>query len=121
MYDTVINKTPLSSRTNRIIGGVAPSNYLHKLEHGRVGPDGQVIEPPIGRPALDGYLQSHCIPVELLRADNFDGFMAARRGALLDLVSRVTGNKVLTEELPADEGEELTEAIALDSGLLPAE
>ncbi len=32
IYDTVINKTPLSYRTNRIIGGVAPSEYLAKLE-----------------------------------------------------------------------------------------
>ena len=35
IYDTVINKTPLSYRTNRIIGGVAPSKYLAKLELGR--------------------------------------------------------------------------------------
>jgi hypothetical protein len=28
IYDSIINKTPLSYRTNRIIGGVAPSEYL---------------------------------------------------------------------------------------------
>ena len=28
----VINKTPLGYRTNRIIGGVAPSEYLSKLD-----------------------------------------------------------------------------------------
>jgi CBS domain-containing protein len=31
-YDSIINKTPLSFRTNRIIGGVAPSEYLARLE-----------------------------------------------------------------------------------------
>jgi hypothetical protein len=120
IYDTVINKTPLSYRTNRIIGGVAPSKYLHKLEHGRTGPDGQVIEPPLGRIVLDGYLRSHCVPVELLRADDFDNFMVARRNALLELVSKVTGHRVISEELASDEGEELPDDIAYDSGLQPA-
>lgn len=36
VFDTVINKTPLSYRSNRIIGGVAPSKYLAKLETGKV-------------------------------------------------------------------------------------
>ena len=27
-YDTIINKTPLSSKTNRIVGGDAPAMYL---------------------------------------------------------------------------------------------
>ena len=34
VFDSIINKTPLSYRTNRIIGGVAPSEYLAKLEKG---------------------------------------------------------------------------------------
>ena len=31
VYDSIINKTPLSYRTNRIIGGVAPSEYLRQI------------------------------------------------------------------------------------------
>ena len=31
VYDSIINKTPLSYRTNRTIGGLAPSEYLEKL------------------------------------------------------------------------------------------
>lgn len=119
VYDTVINKTPLSYRTNRIIGGVAPSKYLHKLEHGRIDPAGQLVEPPINRAVLDGYLRSHCIQVDLLRADDFDGFMAARRDAWLGLISRTTGNGVQIEKTSVEEGEELSEAIAHDSGLEP--
>lgn len=34
IYDSIINKTPLSYRTNRIIGGVAPSEYIARLEKG---------------------------------------------------------------------------------------
>ena len=43
VYDSIINKTPLSYRTNRIIGGVAPSEYLAKLEKG------DETTPPIDR------------------------------------------------------------------------
>ena len=34
VYDSIINKTPLSYRTNRIIGGSAPSEYLARLQKG---------------------------------------------------------------------------------------
>jgi hypothetical protein len=34
VYDSIINKTPLSYLTNRIIGGDAPSLYLARLEQG---------------------------------------------------------------------------------------
>ena len=119
VYDTVVNKTPLSYRTNRIIGGVAPSKYLQRLEAGRTGADGQVIEPPIARHSLDHRLRSHCIDVDSLRADDFEGFMSARRDAWLDLVSRATGHRIRSDEPVSEEGEELTGAIAHDSGLEP--
>src|SRR5262249_15915998 len=53
VYDSIINKTPLSYRTNRIIGGDAPSKYLAKLE------TGDKTTPAIDRATLDGYLSSH--------------------------------------------------------------
>jgi hypothetical protein len=34
VFDSIVNKTPLSFRTNRLIGGVALSDYLAKLEQG---------------------------------------------------------------------------------------
>jgi len=66
VYDTVINKTPLSYRTNRIIGGVAHSKYLAKLELGKKNADGQIENPPIPPALLDSYLVSHCISPALL-------------------------------------------------------
>ena len=118
VYDTVINKTPLGYRANRIIGGVAPSKYLNTLEHGRAGKNGQVEDPPIPRPMLDEYLQSHLIDVESIRADDFESFMFERRRALLGLIASATGHAV-TEPAAAevDEGEELSDEIARDSGL----
>lgn len=48
VYDAIINKTPLSFRTHRIVGGVAPSLYLTKLEKG------DKLAPPIDPQRLDG-------------------------------------------------------------------
>jgi hypothetical protein len=117
IYDTVVNKTPLGYRTNRIIGGVAPSKYLHKLEHGSAKPRGQAADPPIARENLDQYLQSHCIPVDPLRADDFQSFMAARQAALLALISRATGQSLNVGIPAAEEGEELSDALAQDSDM----
>jgi hypothetical protein len=51
VYNSIINKTPLSYRTNRRVGGVAPSMYLQRLEAGRKD------DPPI-LPTLIGWLPS---------------------------------------------------------------
>jgi hypothetical protein len=117
VYDTVINKTPLTYRTNRIIGGVAPSKYIAKLEAGKKNAKGEIEEPPIEPAVLDGYLSSHCIPVELLRADNFTDFMVERKKRLLKLIETATGHTILEEGIPPEEGEELTEDMARDSEL----
>jgi len=111
-YDSVVNKTPLSYRTNRIIGGVAPSKYLQKLEQG----GGKDREPPLSAAQLDGYLNSHCIPVESLRADDFDKFMTRRQQSLMELVSEVTG-QLAQAAPPPEEGEEMSADMARDSGV----
>ncbi|MEG1565048.1 MAG: DUF262 domain-containing protein, partial [Bacteroides sp.] len=50
-YNTVVNKTPLSYKANRMIGGVAPSSYLAKLQkHEQVKIDDD---------AMDAILRSH--------------------------------------------------------------
>jgi hypothetical protein len=116
IYDSVINKTPLGYRTNRIIGGVAPSIYLDKLENGKVDTNGLIIEPSIAKDTLSAYLQTHCIPVPELYANDFTGFMKARQKLLLDLVVSVTKNAASASTASADEGEELTLSLAHDSG-----
>jgi len=96
VYDSIINKTPLSFRTNRIIGGVAPSEYLAKLEKG----DKQT--PAIERERLDAYLRSHLIDPAILRSDNFDAFMADRQMRLLRLIEQATGKAAYTGEMPEE-------------------
>jgi hypothetical protein len=109
-YDTIINKTPLSYRTNRILSGVAPSDYLAKLEAGRRG------DPPIDASTLDTYLTTHCIDPRLLRANDFDAFMKDRENRLLALIARTTGHKVEVS-VPADE-EDLPDDIARGSRVM---
>lgn len=118
IYDSVINKTPLSYRTNRIIGGIAPSEYLAKLELGKKNAKGQIENPPIPADMLDSYLVSHCISPQFLRADDFESFMKDRRQALLNLISKATGHSIAEGAPTVDEGEEVSEDIARDSGLL---
>ena len=103
VYDSIINKTPLSYRTNRIIGGIAPSEYIAKLENGNAN------NPPIDSNKLDGYLNSHLINPRLLRSDNFDEFMSDRQKRLLGLIERATGKVAYSggqeegEDVEADE------------------
>jgi hypothetical protein len=85
VYDSIINKTPLSYRTNRKIGGDAPSAYLAALERG------DAKTPKISAAQLDSYLVSHLIEPALLRADGFDAFMVDRQSKLLALIEKAMG------------------------------
>lgn len=100
VFDSIINKTPLSYRTNRIIGGVAPSQYLGKLEKGNEA------TPPINCDRLDGYLKSHLIEPSLLRADGFEAFMVDRQKKLLKLIEEATGKAAYSGEVQ-EEGEDV--------------
>jgi hypothetical protein len=99
-YDSIINKTPLSYRTNRIIGGEAPSKYITKLERGGSR------SPEIAPDRLDAYLHSHLINPALLRADDFEGFMRDRQHRLLELIEQATGQKVDRVDRP-EEGQDV--------------
>jgi len=80
-WNAIVNKTPLSSGTNRIIGGNAPSVYLKKIEiDGRVAND-----------ALDNFVSTHLISAVHMRADCFDDFFIERAKALLVLISNAMG------------------------------
>jgi hypothetical protein len=86
-YNSVINKTAISARTNRQIGGRAPSAYLPAVEK----------TAGIDAARMDEILASHCIAPESLRADRFWGFYAARAEALLARIEAATG-KTITRE-----------------------
>jgi hypothetical protein len=93
VYNSIINKTPLSARTNRIIGGVAPSAYLARLEKG-----GERI-PPIATERLESILRTHELDVGLMRANEFDAFFNDRRERLLKLIETAMGKPAVREDI----------------------
>ena len=86
-YNSVINKTAISAPTNRQIGGKAPSKYLPAVE--------KAAGVEAGR--MDEILASHCIAPELLRADKFWDFYAARAETLLQRIEAATGKNITRE------------------------
>jgi hypothetical protein len=80
-YDSIVNKSPISAKTNRIIGGNAPSLYLAKMEK----------QAGISSTRMDEILGSHLIEPALLRSDSFDEFFAARSRELLDRIGKAMG------------------------------
>ncbi|MBR0280783.1 MAG: DUF262 domain-containing protein [Oscillibacter sp.] len=83
-WNSVVNKTPLSYGTNREIGGVAPSEYLAKIER-----KGQV-----NSQVLDGYLASHWIDSASCRHDDFERFFIKRAMRLLAAIEEATGRGI---------------------------
>ena len=79
-YNCFVNKTPLSMRTNRVVGSMAPSKYLQKLE-----------EMGMSRERLDEILRSHLIDPDCLRNDDFEGFFRLRQQALMEMISNAMG------------------------------
>lgn len=83
-WNSIINKTPITARTNRVVGGSAPSKYLEKIER-----DGHVT-----REDLDRFLSTHLVDVDAMRRDDFDSYFIERAKGLLGLVSTAMGKPV---------------------------
>ena len=109
VFDSIINKTPLSKLSNISIGGDAPSIYLQRIEQ----------KQKLSRAQLDAILRTHLIDPALLRADDFEGFFAARRQALAGLVSEAMGKRVV-EEHGENEPEADVVALMADEDVLDA-
>lgn len=92
IYGSIINKTPISARTTRIIGRVAPSEYIAKFK----------AEFPVEwtdqDAVLDARLRTHLIDPELLRADKFEDLMAARQAALVLMIESAIGKPVIADQ-----------------------
>jgi hypothetical protein len=80
-WNSIINKTPLFARTNRIIGGKSPSDYLLQMAKDNHVTSGQ----------LDSYVTSHRIKVEFLHSNDFDKFFICRAKSLLELIGKAMG------------------------------
>ena len=102
----IVNKTALDARTNRRIGGSAPSVYLSRIESG----DG--IEPHV----LDGFLRSHDIDPVALRRDDFGHYFNQRFESLLGHVERAMA-KPVNRRADRDESPFAQREIDIESGV----
>jgi len=99
-YDSILNKTPISYKANRKIGGDAPSAYIPRIQSEKqVG---------LADEAMDALLASHALEPALLRSDDFDRFIEDRRRRLLRLIERAMGKQIMLSEEP--EEYDITEA-----------
>ncbi|MAT40099.1 MAG: hypothetical protein CL946_10905 [Ectothiorhodospiraceae bacterium] len=107
-YDCILNKTPLSYKANRKIGGDAPSVYLPRIQAEK--------QVQLNNEQMDELLASHAINPDPLRTDDFDGFIEDRRKRLAALISKAMGKPVnLIPE--GGEYEEYEEAIIADDSV----
>lgn len=90
--DSIINKTPLTARTNRSIGGDGPAEYLRRIVSDNVPQD-----------VLEGYIQSHLIDPEHMWAEDFHKFFSTRQSALLDRIRAVMGKQLGLDEIEEPE------------------
>jgi hypothetical protein len=83
-WNSVVNKAPLSYKTNRSIGGHKPSTYLNGLTKNHA----------VTKERLCDILGSHLIDPQLLWGDDFAGFIRDRASRLLHLIEEATGKPV---------------------------
>lgn len=91
-YDSIVNKTPLAAKTNRMISNNAPSTYLVRIQRS-VGIDDA---------RMDQILHSHVVDPNYLRTDNFDAFFKAREAALLDRIEKAMGKPIARDSALPD-------------------
>ncbi|MFC1851361.1 DUF262 domain-containing protein [candidate division CSSED10-310 bacterium] len=84
LWNSSVNKAPLSAKTNRIIGGKAPSVYLTNIEK----------QSNMESSRLDNILTTHKIDPDLLRVDAFEKFIRDRAANLLGLIEAATGKGI---------------------------
>ena len=89
IYNSIINKTALSARTNRKIGGRAPGDYLSSLEK----------EAGVDAERMDQILGSHVIDPVHIRENAFNDFFLSRGEALLVQIEKATGKSITREPL----------------------
>jgi len=94
VFNSIVNKTPLSKASNIAIGGDAPSIYLRRIEE----------QEGVSAAMLDEILRSHLIVPEHLRNDDFESFFEARMQALSEIIAEAM-EKPVGAEAGTDEAE----------------
>ena len=83
-YNSILNKTPLSARTNRIIGGKAPSIYIEQLAK----------KAEVSEKTILASIESHRVSISDLQNDDFESHLESRAVALLEQIKGAMGKEV---------------------------
>ena len=86
-FNSIVNKSAISARTNQVIGGRAPSDYLKRLDD----------KPGASSAATDAVLKSHLIPAPHLRNGDFKAYIAERSRLLVELVEQAMGKEAMRD------------------------
>ena len=96
--ESIVNRTPISAKTNQMIGRQAPSEYTVKI---------QSEDQAITKDQLNSHLRSHCIDPDLLRRDEFEDFFMTRYAEMISRIEKAMGKRVV--DIPEDDDEVVDE------------
>ncbi len=105
--DSIVNKTPLTNRTRRIVANLPPDIYMEKLE-AEAGLPGNWLDDIIGTHLIDarylrgtngreGPLRTIRKPATL-NAEDFDAFYESRSARLIELIEDAIGRRAVPQE-----------------------
>lgn len=103
-FDCIINKTPLSGRTNRIVRGDAPSKYLERLKKYAGVSDSE----------FNDILRSHLVSPDYMYKDDFYGFFNNRKEQILQRIEKAIGKQIPRDQLIEEEGKFVDNSIEDD-------
>lgn len=83
-WNSIVNKAPLSYRTNRILGGHEPSKYITTIEN----------KHRVRSEDLDIFFKSHLVAPALIRSNDFKPFILDRAKKLLEIIENAMGKTV---------------------------
>ncbi|PVA05247.1 DUF262 domain-containing protein [Thalassorhabdomicrobium marinisediminis] len=90
VYNSIVNKTPIAYKANRMIGRKAPSVYLADLQkHKQVN---------LSDEEMNEILTSHYIPEAELRANDFEQFYSGRKSKLIQIVESAMGKSAQLDQ-----------------------
>lgn len=83
-YNSILNKTPLSARTNRIIGGKAPSIYIEQLAKKADVPEKTIL----------ASITTHRVAIKDLKEDDFERHLENRAIQMLAQIQDAMGKEI---------------------------
>lgn len=100
--ESIVNKTPLARRTNQVVGGASPADYMPKIDR----------RSKISTDEVDAIVSAHLIDVVALRSADFRSFFTQRRESLLNLVEQAMGKAAARDVDAVGSGAESAAAFA---------